>query len=151
MSFIDHLHKEFKIVEDTELEPGHEKRLEQIYSILTMNLPSECKFILENYAWLTLELKHRYGYEITIALSGTRSFLVDLITMQERGIEITGNFIPIGNDIGDLWYVYGMGNEGLGLYLTESSILHKNDYIKLADSISDFFCKGIGIEKLKDS
>jgi len=151
MSFLDELYKTFEIVEVTPLNSDNEDNegnMSEIYNRLTMNLPEECKFILENYEGVTLELPHSSGYELTIALSGSEYFLDDLMTLQDWPIEEVGNVVPIANDIGETLYLYGMGNEGMGLYLAHVGALHKDEYVKLADSISDFFCKGIGIDKL---
>ena len=106
---------------------------------------------MQIHPWkLTLEIATHNGDGIVVSLSGTdNSFLCDLADMQENyPIEETGNVIIIGDDMGDSLFLYGEANEGLGLYLADAGAFHKDDYIKLADSISDFFCKGIGIEKL---
>jgi len=148
MSFLEEINEKFEIVEVYALKSDDEKMLEEIYSSLTMNLPEECRFIFDNYGYITFEVMNPKGYEITISLSGPYGFLQDLRTLQDWPIENVGNVVPIGNDIGDMLYLYGTGNEGLGLYLAEVGALHKDEYVKLADSIFDFFCKGIGIDKL---
>jgi len=150
MSFLDNLYEGIIVSDLLELEPDNEERLEEIYSRLIMDLPEECKFIFENYGAVTLEVATPDGDGIVVSLFGTdNSFLCDLVDMQENySIEKTGNVIIIGDDMGDSLFLYGEANEGLGLYLADAGAFHKDDYIKLADSISDFFCKGIGIEKL---
>jgi len=149
MNFLDKLCEGFKIVELVESKSDDQKRLEDIYSILTMDLPTECKFILENYEVVTIEIPSPKGYGVAISLLGTYTFLDNLRTLKEDySIDITGDVIPIGSDLGELLYLYGTGNEGVGLYLAFDGDLDKNEYVKLADSISDFFCKGIGIDKL---
>jgi len=151
MSFIDQLYKDFVITDITELEEDSENNLEEIYNRLTMDLPEECKFILENYERVVLGNLNENGdgYKFAISLSGAGVFLNELIYLQEEfSVDDIGNVIPIGDDVGDSMLLYGIGNEGLALYLAEGGSLDKDDYIKLSDTISDFFCKGIGIEKL---
>jgi len=51
----------------------------------------------------------------------------------------------IGNDLGDLLYFYGEGKDGYGLYVSEVGALCFEDADKIADTLTDFLVKGIGI------
>ena len=50
----------------------------------------------------------------------------------------------IGNDLGDLYYFYGQGKEGFGLYVAEDSAIYFENADKIADTLTDFLVKGIG-------
>lgn len=52
----------------------------------------------------------------------------------------------IGCDLGDLVYFYGEGKDGFGLYRDEDSSLCFEDAEKIADSLTDFLVKGVGID-----
>jgi hypothetical protein len=53
----------------------------------------------------------------------------------------------IGCDVGDLVYCYGKGKEGFGIYRTEDSSLCFDDMTdKIADTLTDFLVRGIGID-----
>lgn len=52
----------------------------------------------------------------------------------------------IGNDLGDLLYFYGEGKDGFGLYVAEGGALFLEEADKIADTLTDFLVKGIGID-----
>ena len=52
----------------------------------------------------------------------------------------------IGDDLGDFVYYYAEGKEGFGLYRDEAGILCIEKAEKIADSLTDFLVKGIGID-----
>ena len=52
----------------------------------------------------------------------------------------------VGDDLGDLIYFYGEGKDGFGLYRDEVSTMCFQDAEKIADSLTDFLVKGIGID-----
>lgn len=52
----------------------------------------------------------------------------------------------IGNDLGDLVYFYGVGKDGFGIYRDEAGSLCFEDAIKIADTLTDFLVKGVGID-----
>ncbi len=52
----------------------------------------------------------------------------------------------IGNDLGDLLYFYGNGEDGFGLYVAEAGSLDFKDADKIADTLTDFLVKGVGID-----
>ena len=52
----------------------------------------------------------------------------------------------IGNDLGDFVYYYAKGNEGFGLYRDEGGSLCIERAEKIADSLTDFLVKGVGID-----
>lgn len=51
----------------------------------------------------------------------------------------------IGNDLGDLHYFYGEGEGGFGLYVAEDSAIYFENADKVADTLTDFLVRGIGI------
>lgn len=52
----------------------------------------------------------------------------------------------IGDDLGDLVYFYGEGKDGFGLYRVGAGSLSFVDADKIADSLTDFLVKGVGID-----
>lgn len=52
----------------------------------------------------------------------------------------------VGDDLGDLVYFYGEGKDGFGLYRVGAGILSIVDAVKIADSLTDFLVKGVGID-----
>lgn len=52
----------------------------------------------------------------------------------------------IGNDLGDLLYFYGKGKDGFGLYVADGGALYFEDADKIADTLTDFLVKGVGID-----
>lgn len=49
--------------------------------------------------------------------------------------------------MGDLVYCYGKGKEGFGIYRTEDSSLCFDDMTdKIADTLTDFLVRGVGID-----
>ena len=52
----------------------------------------------------------------------------------------------IGDDVGDLVYFYGEGNDGKGLYRTSSGELSFTYAEKIADSLTEFLTEGKGID-----
>lgn len=51
----------------------------------------------------------------------------------------------IGNDLGDLHYFYRKGEEGFGLYVAEDSAVYFENADKIADTLTDFLVKEIGV------
>ena len=60
--------------------------------------------------------------------------------------EFFKNAWMIGNDLGDFVYYYAKGNEGFGLYRDEGGSLCIERAEKIADSLTDFLIKGVGID-----
>lgn len=54
----------------------------------------------------------------------------------------------IGDDVGDLMYFYGEGDEGLGIYKAEAGALDISDSSKIADSLTDLLVNGVGLDIL---
>ena len=53
----------------------------------------------------------------------------------------------IGNDLGDLVYFYGEGKDGFGIYCVDAGALGFLEHAdKIADTLTDFLVKGIGID-----
>ena len=60
--------------------------------------------------------------------------------------EFFDNAWMIGDDLGDFVYYYAKGNEGFGLYRDEGGSLCIERAEKIADSLTDFLVKGVGID-----
>lgn len=60
--------------------------------------------------------------------------------------EFFDNAWMIGDDLGDFVYYYAEGKEEFGLYRDEAGILCIEKAEKIADSLTDFLVKGIGID-----
>ena len=60
--------------------------------------------------------------------------------------EFFKNAWMIGDDLGDFVYYYAKGNEGFGLYRDEGGSLCIERAEKIADSLTDFLVKGVGID-----
>jgi len=54
----------------------------------------------------------------------------------------------IGDDVGDLMYFYGEGDEGFGIYKAEAGALDISDSSKIADSLTDLLVNGVGLDIL---
>ena len=52
----------------------------------------------------------------------------------------------VGDDLGDLVYFYGEGNEGFGLYRGSVGGLDYNYADKIANSLTEFLVNGVGID-----
>lgn len=52
----------------------------------------------------------------------------------------------IGDDLGDLVHFYGEGKDGFGLYRVGAGSLCFEEAEKIADTLTDFLVKGIGID-----
>ena len=52
----------------------------------------------------------------------------------------------VGCDLGDLLYFYGEGKDGFVLYVAEAGTFCLEDSDKIADSLTDFLVKGVGID-----
>ena len=149
MNFLENLDKKFKIAEIIELETNEKDLIPKIYDKLKIDLPEECKIVFENYGLLEIGTPHPDGYDLSIMLSGPHRFWEDLFFLEEYSTEFIGNVVIIGNDV-NYFYLYGIGNEGLGFYFAEADYMHKDNYIKLSDTLADFFCKGIGVDKFTE-
>ena len=69
--------------------------------------------------------------------------------MAEKLTEVkAGDFtLTIGGDVGDLVYCYGKGKDGVGIYRTEEGSLCLDEMAdKIADTLTDFLVKGVGID-----
>ena len=63
------------------------------------------------------------------------------------------NFISkvwfIGDDLGDMVYFYGYGNDGFGVYFVDAGSLGFEYAYKIADTLTDFLVNGAGIDVIE--
>ena len=63
------------------------------------------------------------------------------------------NFISkvwfIGDDLGDMVYFYGYGDDGFGVYFVDAGSLGFEYAYKIADTLTDFLVNGAGIDVIE--
>lgn len=52
----------------------------------------------------------------------------------------------IGDDVGEVLFFYGVGNDGFGIYGVDVSEFDISVAIKIADSLTDLLVKGVGLD-----
>lgn len=82
-------------------------------------------------------------FSAQLALEKYREYKIDSAPIYD---DIIDQIWLIGNDLGDLLYFYGNGKDGFGLYVAEAGSLCFEDADKIADTLTDFLVKGVGID-----
>ena len=60
--------------------------------------------------------------------------------------EIIDSIWLIGDDLGDLLYFYGEGNDGFGLYVSDAGALSFEDADKISSTLTELLVNGAGID-----
>ena len=154
MSIIDNINKQLKFDKD-EVYPGGKEIIKQIVEKAPIQLPADYYEFLScisgprNIGSIEFEIEsddEAIG-SIPICLwSANRA----LGMQNEFAHPMKENFIRkvwfIGDDLGDMVYLYGFGNDGFGVYFVEAGSLGFEYAYKIADTLTDFLVNGIGID-----
>lgn len=148
MRIIDKLHSDLSIGEG-EMINGGEAFIEELMGMSPINLPDDYLDFLtdisgtKEYSGMGFEIKDT-SIEIVI---WTAKWSIS--TNQSSYLKGLPNAWLIGDDIGDMVFFYGMGEEGIGIYMTDAGALFYSSAEKIADSLTDFLVNGTGIEMIK--
>ena len=148
MSILDNLNQRLTI-DDGEICVGGENEIEKIINIAPIILPDDYIEFLKNVSGVG-----NWGIVFSVVETGNMIYIWDakmaLQKYEEFFRDSTKEFLEcawlIGDDVGDLVYFYGEGNDGKGLYRTSSGELSFTYAEKIADSLTEFLTEGKGID-----
>ena len=157
VSIIDNINKQLKFDKD-EVYPGGKEIIKQIVEKAPIQLPADYYEFLScisgtgNIGSIEFEIEsddEDIG-NIPICLwSANRA----LSMQNEFAHSMKENFISkvwfIGDDLGDMVYFYGFGNDGFGVYFVEAGSLGFEYAYKIADTLTDFLVNGAGIDVIE--
>ena len=140
VSIIDNINKQLKF-DKGEIHPGGKEVIKQIVDKTPIQLPADY------YEFLSCISGTGNIGSIPICLwSANRA----LGMQNEFAHPLKENFISkvwfIGDDLGDMVYFYGFGNDGFGVYFLEVGSLGFEYANKIADTLTDFLVNGVGID-----
>lgn len=58
--------------------------------------------------------------------------------------------IPFGDECGDMVYLYGEGNDGLGIYICDHGAIYMEDMEKVATTFTEMFTDEAAAERIKE-
>ena len=154
VSIIDNINKQLKF-DKGEIHPGGKEVIKQIVDKTPIQLPADYYEFLScisgtgNIGSIEFEIEsddEDIG-SIPICLwSANRA----LGMQNEFAHPMKEDFISkvwfIGDDLGDMVYFYGFGNDGFGVYFLEVGSLGFEYANKIADTLTDFLVNGVGID-----
>jgi len=149
MNILEQINKKFENFNSRKVEPQvvSEKNINQLISFVDIELPDNYLDILrtgETYAFGVKDasvLIDLYGIHDVLCMDDNYHFFREDV---KQGV-------IIGSDLGDNIYYYGLGKEGLGLYIVGAGTgNYYLEAIKFAGTFTDFFVKGNGIDILDD-
>ena len=157
MSIIDNINKQLKFDKD-EVYQGGKEIIKQIVEKAPIQLPADYYEFLScisgtgNIGSIEFEIEsddEDIG-SIPICLwSANRA----LSMQNEFAHSMKENFISkvwfIGDDLGDMVYFYGYGNDGFGVYFVDAGSLGFEYAYKIADTLTDFLVNGAGIDVIE--
>ena len=157
-NILDNLNHKFKII-DGEPCCGGKEIIEKVLKTCPIQLPGDYIEFLEVISGQTNDGKESLGLEFEVEVQDDTLSLFILSAQQalEKYEEykifsspiydyIIDQIWIIGDDLGDLLYFYGEGKEGFGIYVAEDGALSFENADKVADNLTDFLVKGIGID-----
>lgn len=158
MHILENLNERIQIVDGNPCYGG-EDVVRQVVETSPIPLPEDYIEFLKSFSGKTSDEEENFGPEFGVKVQdGIRSLWIfsaqqALEKYREYKIysapiydEIIDRIWLIGNDLGDLLYFYGNGKDGFGLYVAEDGALCFEDADKIADTLTDFFVKGVGID-----
>lgn len=138
-----------------EIVPGGEEDIKAVIEESPIQLPEDYLNFLHTISGndkngISFLVDHDVDPDSTLSISiwGASYSLEKLDELSEAipEDEFFDNAWMIGDDVGDFVYYYAEGKEGFGLYRDEAGILCIEKAEKIADSLTDFLVKGIGID-----
>lgn len=148
MNILEHVHERLTFDKD-EVCPGGEQDIEKVIGISPIPLPQDYINFLgeisgEGYPGPGFQVD---GNGLCIWIWSAEMALLKLEEFDEPyNQEFLSDVWLFGNDLGDLVYFFGTGKDGFGLYRTEDGTLSLEYSEKIADTLTDFLVKGIGID-----
>ncbi len=142
--------------DEADLCPGGEEDIEKVIAQSPVPLP-------EDYLALLKEISGEgsWGIEFGLKNGDENSTLCISIYSAYGALEKCGDWEffgerankeffskvwVFGDDLGDLIYFFGEGQEGFGLYVTEDGVCDLKSSHKLADTLTDLLVHGVGID-----
>lgn len=158
MDILENLNERIQYI-DEEFCYGGEDVVKQVAETSPIQLPEDYIEFLVSISGQVNDLEENLGIEFEIKVEDyTLSLWIfsaqhAIETYKEYKIysapiydDIIDQIWLIGNDLGDLLYFYGKGKDGFGLYVAEAGSLGFEHADKIADTLTDFLVKGIGID-----
>ena len=157
VSIIENISKQL-VFNNIEVCPGGEETIKKIFERTPIQLPADYYEFLScisgtgNIGSIEFEIEsddEDIG-NIPICLwSANRA----LSMQNEFAHSMKENFISkvwfIGDDLGDMVYFYGYGNDGFGVYFVDAGSLGFEYAYKIADTLTDFLVNGAGIDVIE--
>ncbi|MDE6641170.1 MAG: SMI1/KNR4 family protein [Acetatifactor sp.] len=158
MNILENLNGRIQIL-DEKPNYGGEDAVKQVVETSPIQLPEDYIEFLKLISGQTSDGEENLGPEFEVeagdhtlslwifsaqhALEKYREYKIDSAPFYD---DIIDQIWLIGNDLGDLLYFYGNGKDGFGLYVAEDGSLCFEDADKIADTLTDFLVKGVGID-----
>ncbi len=157
MNILENLNDRIQIVDGTP-SYGGENAVEQVVATSPIQLPEDYIEFLKSISGQTDDEEENVGpefevevedYTLSLWIFSAQHALEKYKDYKIYSAPIYDNIIDqiwlIGNDLGDLLYFYGNGTDGFGLYVAEAGSLSFEHADKIADTLTDFLVKGVGI------
>jgi len=150
MDIISNLNKRLTMVEGG-IWHGGEDKIKKVLSESPVKLPNDYIEFLK----LISGKEKSLGISFLVDDKGHEIFIWSAeMALNKRNLDFNFPFYKdftdctwmLGDDLGDLIYFYGEGNEGFGIYRSEAGGLDIGDSDKIADSLTDFLVNGVGID-----
>lgn len=148
MNIIEHVNERLVFDKD-EICAGGKKDIEEIIRISPIPLPQDYIEFLK-----LISGEGSYGPEFEVDDDGSSIWIWSANMALEKlrefaqpsNQEFISNAWLFGNDLGDLVYFFGNGQDGFGLYRTSAGWLSIKDAEKISDTLTDFLVDGVGID-----
>lgn len=149
MESIKKLHSSLSMGEG-EMIKGGEKYIEELKEMSPIELPVDYLYFLKDISG-TKEYSGM-GFEINDTTIEIVIWTAEWSISTNRNSYLKGlpNAWLIGDDLGDIIFFYGKGQEGTGIYMTDAGALFYTSAKKIADSLTDLLINGIGIETIRE-
>lgn len=158
MNILENLNGRIQILDEEPIYGG-EDAVKQVVETSPIQLPEDYIDFLKSISGQTSDGEENFGPEFEVevgdhtlslwifsaqhALEKYREYKIDSAPIYD---DIIDQIWLIGNDLGDLLYFYGNGKDGFGLYVADGGSLCFEDADKIADTLTDFLVKGVGID-----
>lgn len=158
MNILENLNEKMQII-DGEPCYGEEEIVRQVAEISPISLPEDYIEFLKSISGRISDGEENFGPELEVKIEDD-TFSLWIFSAQQAlekyneykiyaapdYDDIIDQIWLIGNDLGDLLFFYGNGTDGFGLYVAEEGSLNFEDADKIADTLTDFLVKGVGID-----
>ncbi len=148
MNIIENVNERL-VFDKGEICAGGEKDIEEIIRVSPVSLPEDYIEFLKQISG-----EDSCGPEFEVKDEGTSIWIWSAQMALEKlevfnqpfNKEVINNVWLFGNDLGDLVYFFGTGQDGFGLYRTSEGCLEIESAEKISDTLTDFLVNGIGID-----